>query len=62
MTGAAMTPRLMRIKLAVRRAVELSGHIDGAAATCDRSRSTVGDWNNLNQKIFPTLDSALALD
>lgn len=57
-----MQAALGRVKRAVRAAVALCGGIDGAAATAGRSRSTTGDWNNLNQAVFPTLDSVLALD
>jgi hypothetical protein len=57
-----MTPVLARIKRAVRGAVALCGGIDGSAATADRSRSVVGDWNNRERAIFPSLDCALALD
>lgn len=51
-----------RIKRAVRAAIAACGGIDGAAATADRSRSVVGDWNNLSRPVFPSLDCALALD
>lgn len=57
-----MTPALARIKRAVRKAIGHSGGIDGAAATVERSRSTVGDWNNLNTDTFPPLDCAYAMD
>lgn len=55
-------PAAGRIKRAVRAAIALCGGIDGSAATADRSRSVVGDWNNLARPIFPSLDCALALD
>lgn len=51
-----------RIKQAVRRAISLSGGIDGAAATAGRQRSVVGDWNNLSHAALPNLDCALSLD
>lgn len=51
-----------RIKRAVRHAVHLCGGVDGAAATADRKRSVVGDWNNLAHAAFPPTDCALALD
>lgn len=57
-----MIPALARIKRAVRGAVAVCGGIDGSAATADRSRSVVGDWNNLARPIFPSLDCAVALD
>lgn len=57
-----MSPALARIKRAVRKAIGHSGGIDGAAATVERSRSTVGDWNNLNTDTFPPLDCAFAMD
>lgn len=57
-----MTPALARIKRKVRQAIELSGNIDGAAATAERKRSVVGDWHNLAHPAFPSLDRALALD
>lgn len=57
-----MTPALARIKRGVRRGIELCSGIDGAAATADRSRSVAGDWNNLNARVFPPLDCALAID
>ena len=57
-----MTPGLARIKRAVRRAVELCGGVDGAAATADRKRSVAGDWMNLNHAAFPPADCAQALD
>ena len=53
---------LARIKRGVRRAIELSGGIDGAGATAGRCRSVAGDWNNLNSGVFPPLDCAFALD
>jgi hypothetical protein len=55
-------PALGRIKRAVRAAIAVCGGIDGSAATADRSRSVVGDWNNLARPVFPSLDCALALD
>ena len=55
-------PALGRIKRAVRAAIAVCGGIDGSAATADRSRSVVGDWNNLTKPVFPSLDCALALD
>ena len=57
-----MMPAVGRIKRAVRAAIALCGGIDGSAATADRSRSVVGDWNNLAKSVFPSLDCALALD
>jgi hypothetical protein len=51
-----------RMKRAVRAAVSVCGGVDGAAATAERSRSTAGDWNNLNHTAFPPIDCALALD
>ena len=54
---------LARIKAkGVRPAIAANGHIDGAAATTEKSRTTVGGWNNLNQTDLPTLGDALALD
>lgn len=53
---------LGRIKRAVRAAIGACGGIDGAAATAGRSRTTAGEWNNLNHAAMPTLDCALALD
>jgi hypothetical protein len=55
-------PAAGRIKRAVRAAIAVCGGIDGSAATADRSRSVVGDWNNLARPVFPSLDCALALD
>ncbi|KLE32439.1 hypothetical protein AAW00_13480 [Aurantiacibacter luteus] len=52
----------MRIKRAVRAAVQLCGGVDGAGATAGRSRSVAGDWNNRNAAIFPPADCAFALD
>ena len=57
-----MMPSLGRIKRAVRTAISVCGGIDGSSATADRSRSVVGDWNNLARPVFPSLDCALALD
>ncbi len=57
-----MTAALGRIKIAVRKAIGLSGGIDGVAPTVGRSRSTAGGWNNLNTSDFPPLDCALMLD
>ena len=57
-----MTPGLARIKRGVRRGIELCSGIDGAAATADRSRSVAGDWNNLNSRVFPPLDRAMAVE
>ncbi len=57
-----MTPALARIKRRVREAIGLSGGVDGAAATVERKRSVVGDWNNLSHPAFPSLDRALSLD
>lgn len=51
-----------RLKRAVRAAIHACGGIDGAAATVDKSRSLVGNWNNLNQGDMPTLGDALAID
>lgn len=57
------SPALARIKArGVRPAIAASGGIDGAAATAERGRSVVGDWNNLNHDAFPPLDCAHALD
>ena len=55
-------PATGRIKRAVRSAIHVCGGIDGSAATVERSRSVVGDWNNLARAVFPSLDCALALD
>lgn len=60
--SAAHSPALARIKRHVRRAVELCGGVDGAAATAERCRSVAGDWANLNHRAFPPIDCALALD
>lgn len=60
--GASPSPALARIKRHVRRAVELCGGVDGAAATAERGRSVAGDWANLNHRAFPPIDCALALD
>jgi len=60
--AAGLVPGLARVKRAVRRAIDRSGGIDGAAATVERRRSVVGDWNNLNHRALPSLDCALALD
>lgn len=57
-----MTPQLARLKRRVRAGIGHIGGIDGAAATAERSRSTVGDWNNLNHPAFPPADCALAID
>lgn len=57
-----MNPALGRIKRAVRAGIAECAGIDGAAATANRRRSVVGDWNNLNADAFPPLDCALALD
>jgi hypothetical protein len=51
-----------RIKRAVRAGVAVCGGIDGSAATVLRSRSVVGDWNNLEKMVFPSLECALAMD
>lgn len=51
-----------RLKRGVRMQVSQCGGVDGAAATTQRSRSTAGDWMNLNSGSFPPLDCALALD
>lgn len=56
MSGAA------RLKQAVRKAVALCGGIEGAAATVEKSSSTIGRWNSLNDLDLPTLGDALALD
>jgi len=56
-------PALARIGThGVRPAIAASGGIDGAAATAQRGRSVVGDWNNLNHDALPPLDCAHALD
>ncbi|MGD9470636.1 MAG: phage regulatory CII family protein [Novosphingobium sp.] len=57
-----MTPALARLKRATIAAVDRCGGVDGAGATAERSRSTAGDWRNLNQPTFPPADCALALD
>lgn len=59
---SAPSASLARIKRHVRRAVELCGGVDGAAATAERCRSVAGDWANLNHRAFPPVDCALALD
>lgn len=54
---------LARIKAkGVKPSIAANGGIDGAAATVDKGRSTVGGWNNLNQSDLPTLGDAHALD
>lgn len=53
---------IARLKRAARDAIHHCGGIDGAAATVERSHSTVGDWNNINHRAFPPLDCAFALD
>ena len=55
-------PSRPRIKRAVRAAIALNGGIDGVAATVDRGRSVVGDWNNLSHTALPNLEYALAMD
>lgn len=57
-----MTPARARLKRAVREDIGGCGGVDGAGATTERSRSTAGDWNNLNHDAFPPADCALALD
>lgn len=57
------SPALARIKArGIRPAISASGGIDGAAVTAQRSRSVVGDWNNLNHEAFPPIDCSHALD
>lgn len=51
-----------RLKLAARRAVELCGGVDGAAATVGRGRSTTGRWHNINDDDLPGIDQALMMD
>ena len=51
-----------RLKLASRRAVELCGGVDGAAATVGRGRSTTGRWHNINDDDLPGVDQALMMD
>jgi hypothetical protein len=57
-----MIPALARMKRAVREDIARCGGVDGAGATASRSRSTAGDWNNLNHDAFPPLDCAMAMD
>lgn len=58
----ALSPSAARVKRAVRQAVSLLGGVDGAAATVNRGRSTVGRWISLNDADLPCVDSALAMD
>lgn len=54
---------LGRIKVkGVKPAIAANGGIDGAAATADRGRSVVGDWNNVNHEALPGLAQAFDLD
>ena len=57
-----MTPALARIKRGVREAIDRCGGCDGAGATAGRSRSSAGNWHELNTAAFPPLDCARALD
>lgn len=59
MIGGAV---LARLKQACRAGVRLSGGVEGAAATCGKSTSTAGNWNNRNMADTPTLADAFALD
>lgn len=51
-----------RLKRAIRAAIAIAGGIDGAAATVGKSRSLVGNWNNLNLPDTPCINDAQALD
>lgn len=51
-----------RFKQAVRAAISLSGGIEGAAATVERSSSLAGTWNNVNDEALPSIGFAFALD
>lgn len=54
---------LARIKVkGVKAAIHANGGIDGAAATVEKGRSVVGDWNNRNHDALPALGCAFALD
>lgn len=54
---------LARIKVkGVKPSIAANGNIDGAAATVDKSRSLVGDWNNVNHDALPNLPQMFALD
>lgn len=54
---------LARIKVkGVKAAIAANGGIDGAAATVERGRSVVGDWNNRSHEALPSLGCAFALD
>lgn len=57
-----MSPALARLKRGVRASISSNGGVDGAAATAERSRSTAGDWMNLQSPTFPPVDKAFALD
>lgn len=54
---------LARIKVkGVKGAIAANGGIDGAAATVEKGRSLVGDWNNVNHAALPNLPQAFELD
>lgn len=53
---------LLRIKRAVREAVQRTGGTEGAAATTGRTKSTAGRWMNLNEADLPPIDAAFAMD
>lgn len=54
---------LARIKVkGVKPAIAANGGIDGAAATVEKGRSLVGDWNNVNHDALPNLAQAFAVD
>lgn len=59
---SAPSPQLARIRRAVKAAISLNGGIDGAAATCGKSRSLLGNFNARDRAETPCLADALALD
>lgn len=62
-TASPLAPSAFgQMKRAVRAAVDLCRGCRGAAEASGRSKTTAGEWNNLNHPAFPPLDCAIAMD
>jgi len=53
---------LARFKTTMIDVFDWLGGKEGVAKTAERSPSTVGDWRNINNTVFPPLDRAYVLD